>query len=184
MNISEQQTKYLQTFITTYEDFPVKGISFKELSLLYTDSIAVEIIQNNFHKVLSEYKPDCVIGCDARGFILGTLIAQKMKLPFVLARKSGKLPGEVVSKKYGLEYGSSELQMHTHIISQYKSPVIADDVLATGGTVIAVTQMLKDLSIEVNSYAFISEIVELGARKRLHNECGIIDSQILSILKS
>ena len=183
MSISKQQEKYLETFVETYENFPAEGITFKDLSLIYTDPIAISIIQNYFFLKLSPYKADCVIGCDARGFIIGTLIAQKLQLPFILARKPGKLPGDLIKKKYGLEYGHAELQMHRHIITQYKSPIVADDVLATGGTVIAVTEMLREIGIEVNSYAFVSEITGCNARKRMLDECDIIESQIISVLK-
>ena len=154
MTLDEQHKIYLEKFVTIYPDFPGVGINFQDLSLLYTDSNCRKIMQNYFSWYLNSLKqrPDCVIGCDARGFIIGTLISQVMDIPLVLARKPGKLPGELLKREYGLEYGKSELQMHKHIISKYNSPVIADDVLATGGTVIAVTQMLEEIGVEVFSY--------------------------------
>jgi len=180
--ITPQQNEYLQQFVETYPNFPGPGIDFKDLSLLYTDNPAISIITMYLAENISPLKPDCIIGCDARGFILGTLLSRCMGLPLVLARKPGKLPGELITKKYGLEYGNAELQMHKHIISRYKSPVIADDVLATGGTVIAVTNMLEELGILVNSFAFVSEIKGLNARQRIIESCGI--DKIFSVINS
>jgi adenine phosphoribosyltransferase len=174
MNITTEQNEYLQQFVETYENFPGPGIDFKDLSLLYTDNTAIKIIQNYFSLALNsmEKRPDCVIGCDARGFIIGTLISMELGIPLILARKPGKLPGKLLTKKYGLEYGNAELQMHKHIISRYKCPVIADDVLATGGTVIAVTNMLEEIGIQVN----------LNARQRIIENCGT--DKIFSVLNS
>ena len=175
--MDSNQLKLIENSVAVYEDFPNPGISFKDLSPLYTSPEIMEIITNHFHSILKERNPDCIIGCDARGFILGTYLAKSLHLPLILARKPGKLPGEILSKKYDLEYGSAELQIQKHIISKYKSPVIADDVLATAGTVKAITDMLNSINIGVNSYVFISEIEGLKGRSRLN-------SDVFSILKS
>jgi adenine phosphoribosyltransferase len=175
--ISPKDMVLIENSVGVYPDFPSPGISFKDLSPLYTSPEIMEIICNYFEDVLEDRNPDCVIGCDARGFILGSYISKTMGIPLVLARKPGKLPGELLTKKYDLEYGSAELQIQKDIISKYKSPVIADDVLATGGTVRAITEMLNSIGIEVNSYAFISEIEALNGRASL-------GSDVFSILKS
>ncbi len=182
MEATKQQIEYLTSLIEIYEDYPDKGISFKDLSLIYTDPSAIRMIQEFFFINLRHLQPDCIIGCDARGFIIGTLIAQVMQLPFVLARKPGKLPPcELVKQEYELEYGKSELQMHKHIITRYKSAVIADDVLATGGTCSAVTKMLQAVNVDVCAYAFISEITALKGSERIIKEIG--NENIFSILK-
>lgn len=173
---------YLSKFVEVYEDYPEEGISFKDLSLMYTDPLAIQILQESFVEYLHQLNPDCIIGCDARGFIIGSLIAQRMRLPFVMARKPGKLPPcELVTQDYELEYGKAELQMHKHIITRYKSAVIADDVLATGGTCSAVTKMLQAVGVNVCAYAFISEITVCKGRDRIIKEVG--NENIFSLLK-
>ena len=160
--------KYLETLVESYEDYPRKGVSFKDLSLIYTDHMAVMMVLNFLKEKFKENKieADCIIGCDARGFIIGSLLANELKLPFIMARKPGKLPPcELLKESYELEYGKSELQMVKHIISKYKSPIIADDVLATGGTCCAVTKMLSKIGINVSAYAFISDIAFLKGKE-------------------
>lgn len=184
MVLKSHQTAYLESLVDVYPNYPKEGVSFKDLSKLYTDVYAMDMIADYFTKNLSGDLPDCIIGCDARGFILGTLLAQKLQLPLVLARKPGKLPGKIVSKKYDLEYGSAELQMHEHIISQYTKPLIADDVLATGGTAIAVGELLKDLNIDVHSFGFISEVTVCEGRSKLLYKFRVGNHRIISALQS
>ena len=182
MEATQKDIEYLISLVEVYEDYPGKGVSFKDLSLIYTDPYAIRIIQDYFTFNLEKLNPECIIGCDARGFIIGALIAQAMKLPFVMARKPGKLPPcELVSQDYELEYGKAELQMHKHIITKYKSAVIADDVLATGGTCSAVAKMLKAVNVDVCAYAFISEVSFLKGSERITNETG--NKNIISLLK-
>lgn len=174
MKLTTQQTELLESFAEYYPDFPGPGVLFKDLSWIYTSKeakqLVKELIIQLFEERANEGKPapDCVIGCDARGFIIGTMISMILDLPFVLARKPGKLPGNnLLKQEYVLEYGKSELQIQKHIIEQYKSPIISDDLLATGGTCEATTLMLNSINIKVNCYFFLSEIIELVGRKKL-----------------
>ena len=165
--ISKENMILFESLIDVYPNHPKEGISFKDLSRVYSSPEAMKVIENWAKNVLSKSNPDSVIGVDARGFILGTIVARALEIPFVLARKPGKLPGKVIKKDYELEYGFATIEMHEHIISQYKSPVIADDLLATGGTVLAVTDILERLGIEVNSYIFLAEVEICGGREKL-----------------
>ena len=188
--LTAAQIKYLETHVMTYDNFPAEGISFKDLSLIYTDSLSLDIIENYIRSIFnSKYYlgkiPECVIGCDARGFIIGMMIARVLKIPFVMARKPGKLPGELLKQEYELEYGKTELQIHKHIIEQYKSAIIADDVLATGGTVLAVSKMLYSIGLEDISYVFLMEISGLNGAGRIQEYYGnSVNNQIFSILKT
>jgi len=182
--LTKKQVAFLESLVDVYPDYPKEGVSFKDLSPLYTDPYAMKMIADDFSERLGPYDHDCVIGCDARGFILGTLLAQKMGLPLVLARKPGKLPGEIISKKYDLEYGTAELQMHQHIIKQYHQPIIADDVLATGGTAIAVGDLMYDMNIKDFSFAFISEVSVCGGRDKIKSKFNIRDGRVISALKA
>lgn len=167
MKLIQNHKELFENLLDTYPDYPKEGISFKDLSRLYSSPEAMEVIDHLSVIYLGPNNPDCVIGCDARGFILGTIVARALKIPFILARKPGKLPGKVISKNYELEYGSATIEMHEHIISKYKSPVIADDLLATGGTVSAVADILGILGIKVNSFIFLAEVEICGGREKL-----------------
>jgi adenine phosphoribosyltransferase len=184
--MNKEQIAYLETFVKTYENFPGEGVSFKDLSLLYSDPAARRIIKRHFGDLFNYTSNDpCVIGCDARGFIIGTMIADELNLPFVMARKPGKLPGDVLEQAYGLEYGQSTLQIHKHVIQPYRSAIIADDVLATGGTCLAVTKMLNRIGIQDIHYAFIMEIEGLNGRDRIAEAHGVnMNNKIFSVLKT
>ena len=129
MKLTISELELLKSLVEKYPDFPIQGVTFADLSLIYTSRKALDLIKTKIKENLLPLNPDCVIGCDARGFIIGAIIAEALNLPLVLARKAGKLPGELLNVKYDLEYGTAELQMHKHIISRYNSPIIADDVL-------------------------------------------------------
>ena len=180
MKILNEYKVLFESLLDTYADYPKKGVSFKDLSRVYSSPEAMQIIEYLIRTNLEYNYPDCVIGCDARGFILGTIVARVLEIPFVLARKPGKLPGKVISKNYELEYGTATIEMHEHIISKYKSPVIADDLLATGGTVLAVTDILERMGIEVNSYIFLAEVEVCGGRNKLEK----YTKNIYSVLKT
>lgn len=179
MKITETEIELFKNLVEKYPDFPIPGIMFSDLSLIYTSSEAMNTIKKIVIENIKPLNPDCVIGCDARGFILGTIISMTLNIPLVLARKAGKLPGELLKNKYDLEYGSAELQMHKHIISKYNSPIITDDVLATGGTVNSISEMLEEIGINVNSYFFLSEISDLKGREKLERH----NAPVFSILK-
>ena len=108
-------TKYIKDMfesnIDTYPDYPKKGIDFKDLSRVYTSDLAMNTIEYLIDKNLINSKADCVIGIESRGYILGTIISRVLNIPFILARKPGKLPGKLLSKDYELEYGTATLQM-------------------------------------------------------------------------
>ena len=180
MKLTQEQSKLFHSLVEKYQNHPKIGITFSDLSIMYTSNEAMKLMKQLIFENIGPLNPDCVIGVDARGFITGTIISDVLNIPLVLARKAGKLPPcELLSKKYTLEYGEAELQMHKHIISRYNSPVISDDLLATAGTVKAISEMIGDIGIKVNSYFFISEIMDLGGRKRLKEFGG----QVFSILK-
>jgi len=182
MQPSKDLIKHLESLTLVFEDFPDKGVSFKDLSQIYEDVSAMRQIGEYFYENLKPLNPDCVIGCDARGFIIGTLISQVMQIPFVMARKPDKLPGDLVKQEYELEYGKSELQMQRHIITKYKNAVIADDVLATAGTCCAVYKMLKKEKINLCAYAFISQVTFFNGKDRITKETG--NENIFCLLNS
>ena len=157
----------LKSELKDYPDFPKKGIIFKDISpILINPDIFNELIENMSKR--SVYKnADAIIAIDSRGFIFGSAIAYQIKKPIILARKKNKLPGEVISKNYGLEYGQDSLSLQLLSISKFKSFAIVDDLLATGGTVNCVSKILEKNNKEVVGILVVIELMELEGKLKL-----------------
>ncbi|TPR54298.1 adenine phosphoribosyltransferase [Metamycoplasma neophronis] len=159
----------LKSLIRTVEDFPIKGVKFKDISLLLANGEALHYTIDKMAEMAKD--ADIVVGPDARGFLFGTPVAAKLAKPFIMVRKKGKLPGEVISCDYGLEYGRNILEIQKGLVKPGQKAVIIDDVLATGGTLEAITKLLEDQGVIVSK---IIVLMELGgfkeARERLPYE--------------
>lgn len=157
----------LKSIIRDIPDFPKKGIIFKDITTLLADAKSyqrmVDIIS---HRYVGR-KIDKVIGVEARGFIIGAALAYKLGAGVVLVRKPGKLPSETFKKTYELEYGTDTLEIHTDAIKKGERVLIADDVLATGGTMSAVVDMVNSLGGEIEECCFMAELEFLNGRARL-----------------
>lgn len=152
--------------IISYEDFPKKGILFRDLiPILSKPEIFSNLIDSMSSKTMFN-DADAIIAVDARGFIFGTGISLKLKKPLILARKPGKLPGELYEKKYNLEYGSNSLSIQKNSISPFQKFVIVDDLLATGGTVKCVDEIIKNAGKKVEGLSVVVELNELKAREQ------------------
>ena len=133
----------LVDFIPTYDDFPKKGVSFKDvLEIVQEPEIFKELILKMSSSQIIK-KSQAIISIDARGFIFGSAIALQSSKPMIFARKPGKLPGEVIKENYELEYGENTLSIQKKALSKYSSYSIVDDLIATGGTVKCVANLLK-----------------------------------------
>ena len=158
-------TERLKNSIKDYPDFPKDGIIFKDISpILANPDLFSDLIDK-----ISNYpffkETDAIIAIDARGFILGSAIAKTIKKPLILARKKNKLPGVLIEKTYGLEYGSDSLSIQESSIKAFSKFVIVDDLLATGGTAKCVIDMLESKEKNVLALSVIIEISNLnGAR--------------------
>ena len=148
-------------------DFPQPGVVFKDIMPLLADPEALRQTIEELGAWAKERNPDLVLGAEARGFILGAAIARKIGCGFVAARRPGKLPPETVSATYALEYGQNALELHPEMIGRGARVLIHDDVLATGGTVEAIAQLVERLGGEVVGCCFIIELTFLGGRERL-----------------
>ena len=146
--------KKLEDLILTYKDFPKKGIDFKDLIL--------EMSSNQFLK-----NTEAIISIDARGFIFGSAVALESSKPMIVARKSGKLPGNILTREYELEYGKNSLSIQSNALKKFHSYVIIDDLLATGGTVTCVSKLLQDQKKEISGLITVVELKELKGRFRL-----------------
>ena len=157
----------LKTKVRDVPDFPQKGVVFRDIMPLLADPEALTQTIGDLGEWGKSKAPDLVLGAEARGFILGAAIARELGVGFVPARKPGKLPAEVVTAEYILEYGIDALELHPEMIGHGARVLIHDDVLATGGTVEAIAGLVESLGGEVVGCAFIIELTFLGGRERL-----------------
>ena len=157
----------LKKLIKDYIDFPKKGILFKDvLPLLQHPKIFTNLVEEMSSSNIFK-NADAILSIDARGFIFGTAISSYLSKPMVVARKPGKLPGILIEKSYDLEYGKNSLAIQKDSIRRYKNLAIVDDLLATGGTVKCVSEILKDLKKEVTGLSVVIELEKLKGRGKL-----------------
>ncbi len=148
-------------------DFPKPGIVFKDIMPLLADPEALRQTIDELAGWAREQRPDLILGAEARGFILGAALALEVGCGFVAARRPGKLPPETVSATYALEYGQNSLELHPDMIGSGARVLVHDDVLATGGTVKAISDLVRSLGGEVVGACFIIELDFLNGREKL-----------------
>ena len=158
----------IQSLVRDIPDFPKDGIVFKDITPILADSALCLEIVHTFIKELKGLKIDTVVGVESRGFLFGFMLANALKVPFVPIRKKGKLPYEVVSHKFDLEYGSAEIEMHVDAIQKGCNVLVHDDLLATGGTAAASAELIKKLGGEVCGFAFVVELGFLNGKVMLN----------------
>lgn len=149
------------------EDFPTPGVGFKDVTPLLADPATLRRTVHELAEWVKSKNPDLVLGAEARGFWLGAAVAAEAGVGFVPARRPGKLPPETVSARYVLEYGENSLELHPDLIPKGSRVVIHDDVLATGGTIEAIKNLVEQIGGEVVGACFIIELTFLGGRDRL-----------------
>lgn len=159
-------TEKIKASIRDVKDFPKPGIVFKDITPIFHDQSLCREITQEFASRL-EGRIDAVVGIESRGFLFGMLLAHQLHVPFVLVRKSGKLPYEVISHEYALEYGTSKIEMHTDSIKPGWRVLVHDDLLATGGTAGAAASLVQKQNAEVAGFAFLVELDFLNGRKKL-----------------
>ena len=157
----------LRSKIREVDDFPTPGVGFKDITPLLADPDALQQTVTELADWVKSKECDLVVGAEARGFILGAAIAAVAGVGFVPARRPGKLPPETVSVTYALEYGQNSLELHPDLIPDGARVVIHDDVLATGGTVEGIKNLVEQLGGVVVGTCFIIELTFLGGRERL-----------------
>lgn len=153
--------------ITIVENYPEKGIQFKDITTLLQNGRAYKKAIDEMITYAKQKEVDVIVGPEARGFVVGCPIAYALNIGFVPVRKAGKLPREVLTVDYGLEYGKDSLAIHHDAIKKGERVLITDDLLATGGTIEATVQLVEKLGGEVVGLAFLIELGYLNARKRL-----------------
>ena len=157
----------LKKYIRSIPDFPIKGIMFRDITTLLKEPEAVNNTLKYLVKLTNGIKIDKVVGIESRGFIFGSLLAQKLDVGFILARKPGKLPAETESETYQLEYGEDKIEIHKDAISKGDKVLLHDDLLATGGTAAAAAKLIEKLGGEVVQVSIIIELTFLNGREKL-----------------
>jgi adenine phosphoribosyltransferase len=174
-------THALRTAIRTIPDFPKPGIAFKDVTTVFQDPA---LVRRCVAQILAEFPLagfDAVGGIEARGLILGTLIAHESGRPFFPFRKPGKLPWKTLRESYQLEYGENVLEMHTDAVRADQRVLIVDDLLATGGTAAAAARLVRRAGAQVAGIAFLVELNYLEGRARLLAE-GLAAPQVRSLI--
>lgn len=157
----------LKQYVTIVEDWPKPGIRFKDISTIMDNGPAYKFAVDEIVKYAREVGAEIIVGPEARGFIIGCPVAYALEIGFAPVRKPGKLPREVISADYGLEYGTDTLTMHKDALKPGQKVLIVDDLLATGGTVGATIDLVNQLGGEVVGAAFLIELSYLNGRDQL-----------------
>ena len=157
----------LRALIREIPDFPRPGIAFKDITPLLADPRALSASVRSLAERARPLGVECVVAAEARGFLLGPALALELGAGFVLARKPGKLPYETVSAEYALEYGASELELHTDAVHAGRRVLVHDDLLATGGTAAALCGLVEQLGGLVVACSFLVELAFLNGRAAL-----------------
>ena len=157
----------LKATIRAIPDYPKPGIMFRDITTLLGDAHAFQQAIDALARPFAEARIDKVAGIEARGFILGGAVAHQLAAGFVPIRKKGKLPHETVRIAYSLEYGVDEMEMHADAIGQEERVLLIDDLIATGGTAVAATTLLRQIGAEVVAACFVIDLPELGGADAL-----------------
>ncbi|MDG2201412.1 MAG: adenine phosphoribosyltransferase [Phycisphaerales bacterium] len=160
----------LKGMIRDIPDFPSEGIMFRDITPLLANPDGLSMAVDLMVKPYRGQEIDVVIGAESRGFIFGTAIAHALNTGFVPVRKPGKLPGETVTEEYELEYGKGALQIHTDAIQPGQRVLIVDDLIATGGTLVACRNLVKSLGAEIIGISVLIELSELDGARLLEPE--------------
>lgn len=157
----------IKSLIRDVPDFPKPGIIFRDITTLLKNHQGMDYVVNQFVSDISASNIDYVVAIESRGFILGAPLALRLGAGFIPVRKPGKLPAQVHSTGYELEYGYDQLEIHQDAIQAGSRVVIVDDLIATGGTAAATAKLIEKLQCELVSFAFIIELTELNGRNKL-----------------
>ncbi len=164
-----ETSAYLRSHIRTVPDWPAPGVQFRDITPLLQHPQVFRVLIDAFvHRYMAPHlRPTVVAGLDARGFIIGSVVAYELGVGFVPIRKKGKLPFTTVEETYELEYGSATVELHTDAVKPGDRVLLLDDLIATGGTMMAGKRLLEKLGAQVLEGAAIVDLPELGGSERL-----------------
>lgn len=159
--------KKVEDYVRTIPDFPEPGIMFRDVTSVLQDADGLQLAIDAVQGLLEGVEFDAVVGPESRGFIFGVPVAYNLKKAFVPVRKKGKLPCETIERTYDLEYGTATIEMHKDSIKPGQRVVIIDDLIATGGTIEAITKLVEELGGTVVKIVFLMELEGLNGRQKL-----------------
>jgi adenine phosphoribosyltransferase len=165
-----EQNIDFKSLIKSYNHFPKNGVVFRDINPLFRNSDALQQISKEFIKHEELSKIDVIAGIESRGFTVASLLAGNFKKGIILVRKVGKLPGKTKKKKYDIEYGSSTIEIQDEAIKKGQNILIADDLIATGGTALATAQLIEEMGGKIFGFAVIIELVYLKGADMLRNK--------------
>jgi adenine phosphoribosyltransferase len=157
----------LKTLIRDIPDFPKPGILFRDITTLLRDPAGVQYTIDTLATEVRDWQPQYIVGMESRGFIFGAALAYKLGIGFIPVRKPGKLPADVHTVEYALEYGTDKLEIHQDAVVPGSRILIVDDLIATGGTAAATAQLLQEIGSNLVGCAFVIELDDLGGRALL-----------------
>ena len=176
LTLSTEDREIIENSIRDIKDFPKPGIVFKDITTLLNNPESLNILMNHLTKRYKSYNLDYIAGIDARGFIFGSILADRLNIGFVPVRKKGKLPYTTVAEKYSLEYGFDEVEVHIDAFPKENANVLLiDDLIATGGTATAAVSLIKKVGANCVEACFILELDFLKGRDK-------IDSKVYSVM--
>ncbi len=158
---------FLKARVRTVRGWPKPGVNFRDVTTLFQDPEAFRVMVEAFAADCVKLKVDHIAAVDARGFIIGGALAHQLHKPFVLVRKKGKLPHKTISADYALEYGSATVEIHADACKPGDRILIVDDLIATGGTLLAAAQLFRQLGADVAGVAAAIDLPELGGSAKL-----------------
>jgi adenine phosphoribosyltransferase len=161
----------LKKHIRNIQDFPKEGILFRDITTLLKNKCAFREAIDVMTDKVRDKEVDLILGVESRGFIFAAPIAYNLGLPLNVIRKPGKLPAEVVSESYTLEYGENTIELHKDAVEKEDKVVIVDDLLATGGTALASAHLVEKFGGKVSSLLFLIELTEIKGREKLKDYC-------------
>lgn len=167
---------YIQSLIRDIPDFPKPGILFKDITPLLADAKGMQAVTDKFVEAFADKGITKVVGAESRGFLFGVPLAMALGVGFVPVRKPGKLPAETLSESYELEYGTDSLEIHKDAIIDGDKVILIDDLLATGGTAAAASQLIKRLGGDLVGFGFVIELAFLKGAEKLG------DHEVVSLL--
>lgn len=175
--LSKKDEAIILDSIREIKDFPKPGIVFKDITTLMSDPNAFSTLMSHLEARYSEYDLDYIAGLDARGFIFGSILADRLGLGFIPVRKKGKLPYTTISEKYDLEYGSDEIEIHIDAFEKDSRILVIDDLIATGGTAGAAINLIRKANGVCVEACFIMELEDMNGKDKLN-------ATVYSVIKS
>ncbi|HYX55857.1 MAG TPA: adenine phosphoribosyltransferase [Nitrososphaeraceae archaeon] len=157
----------LSTLISNCPDFPRKGIMFRDINPLFRTGHALHYVSNELHRRFRDTTIDGIAGIESRGFVIATALALNFDKGLIMIRKAGKLPGHTIKESYDIEYGSAVMEIQKDAIKPRQNVLIADDLIATGGSAIAAAHLIEELGGNVSGFAFVIELTDLKGASKL-----------------